>query len=100
MGDKYKIVFEHLKSYVGYYFTIIAVIGSLWTIFVFYDKWKDEKVLMRTEINTLKQEQKDHKTLDSILIEEIYSLDDRISIIENNGYSIIQRIYLLYQYRI
>lgn len=84
MGDKSKIVFEHLKSYIGYYFTIIAVFGSIWTIFTFYDKWKDERTEMRNEINILKQEKKSHKTLDSILIEEIYSLDDRISIIENN----------------
>jgi hypothetical protein len=83
MGDKSKIVFEHLKTYVGHYFTIIAVIGSLWAIFVFYDKWKDEKTLMRNEINILKQEQKDHRRLDSLLLDEQYKLQNRLSAIES-----------------
>jgi len=83
MGDKSRIVFEHLKSYIGYYFTIIAVIGSLWAIFVFYDKWKDEKILMRNEINTLKQEEKDHKRLDSLLLDEQYKLQARLKAIES-----------------
>jgi hypothetical protein len=83
MEDKSKIVFEHVKSYMGYYLTIIAVIGSLWMIFIFYDKWKDEKTQMRNEINTLKQEQKDHRRLDSLLLEEQYKLQTRLSAIES-----------------
>jgi hypothetical protein len=83
MGDKSKIVFEHLKSYIGYYFTIIAVIGSLWAIFVFYDKWKDEKILMRTDINTLKQEKIDHRRLDSLLLDEQYKIVARLKDIES-----------------
>ena len=83
MGDKSRIVFDHLKSYIGYYFTIIAVLGSLWTIFVFYDKWKDEKVLMRTDITTLKQDEKDHRRLDSLLLDEYYKLQSRLKALES-----------------
>ena len=85
MGDKGKIVLEHLKTYIGYYFTIIAVIGSLWTAFVFYDKWKDEKVVMRGEINTLMQDEKDDKKFDSLLLIEYYKLQARVDATESKN---------------
>lgn len=83
MRRTFKSVLGHLKLYVGHYFTIVALIGSLWTIFVFYDKWKDDKIQMRNEISTLKQQQKDHKKLDSILIDEQYDLQTRLVTIES-----------------
>jgi hypothetical protein len=83
MGQNFESVLSHLKSYVGYYFTAIALIGSLWTVFVFYDKWKDEKVVMRNEINALKQQQKDTRKVDSILIEEQYKLQTKLTAVES-----------------
>ena len=83
MKPTFDSVLTHLKTYVGYYATIITLIGALWTIFVFYDKWKDENTLMHSEINTLKQEQKDYKKSDSILVNEQYKLQARLTAIES-----------------
>lgn len=85
MGDKSSIVFDHIKTYVGYYLSIIAVIGSLWAIFGFYEKWRDEKTLMRNEIKILIQEKNDHRKIDSVLMDEQYILQSRLNAIESKS---------------
>ena len=74
-------VLKHIKAYIGYYFTVIALIGSLWTVFVFYDKWKDGNDKMRADITTLTQSEKSHNKTDSLILDRFDKLEGKVVVV-------------------
>ena len=102
MINKIRTVMDHIKLYVGYYTTIATVIGILWTVFILFDKWKDNNTQVHNDITMLILNQKLQRRNDSILIEQFILLDKKTKDINNKidvnikDFNILKRSYLRY----
>jgi len=61
-------IIEGIKTYSGYYFSVVAVLGALWGAFAVYDNWKDNNTKMQSNVSTIIQTQKSQTKTDSILL--------------------------------
>ena len=102
MTNKIRTVMGHIKLYMGYYTTIATVIGILWTVFILFDKWKDNNTQVHNDITMLILNQKLQRRNDSILIEQFILLDKKTKDINNKidvnikDFNILKRSYLRY----
>jgi hypothetical protein len=59
-----------IKTYSGYYFAIVSVLGVVWGAFAAYDNWKDNNVILQNNVNTIIKAQASAARTDSILLDQ------------------------------
>lgn len=59
-----------IKTYSGYYFAIISVLGVVWGAFAAYDNWRDNNEVLQSNVNTIINAQKAAARTDSLLLEQ------------------------------
>ena len=72
---------KHIKKYASYYLTIIAILGTLWAVFNFYDKWRDTAAQNRNDIITLTQTEKSHAKTDSLILDRLDKLEGKVIVV-------------------
>jgi predicted metal-dependent HD superfamily phosphohydrolase len=77
-------IIEGIKTYSGYYFSVVAVLGALWGAFAVYDNWKDNNVKMQSNVSTIIQTQKSQTKTDSILLVKQVVMETKLNEIISN----------------
>jgi len=72
----------NIKLYSSYYFAIISVLGVVWGAFVVYDNWKDNNVLMQTNVNSIMQTQVKQNKTDSLLLQQQAEMKQQLNTIQ------------------
>ena len=72
----------NLKLYSTYYFVILSVLGAVWGAFAVYDNWKDNNVILQSNVNTIIQAQTKAARIDSLLLKQNEDMQAQLNMIQ------------------
>ena len=72
----------NLKLYSTYYFVILSVLGSVWGAFAVYDNWKDNNIILQSNVNTIIQAQTKAARIDSLLLKQNEDMQKQLNDIQ------------------
>jgi hypothetical protein len=75
-------ILTNLKLYSTYYFAILSVLGAVWGAFAVYDNWKDNNVVLQTNVNTIIQAQTKAARTDSLLLKQNADMQEQLNTIQ------------------
>lgn len=70
MAGKFVKILGSIKTYSGYYFAIVSVLGVVWGAFAAYDNWKDNNEILQNNVNTIIKAQASAAKTDSLLLDQ------------------------------
>ena len=75
-------ILTNLKLYSTYYFVILSVLGGVWGAFAVYDNWKDNNVILQSNVNTIIQAQAKAARIDSLLLKQNADMEKQLNTIQ------------------
>jgi len=77
-----------IKTYAGYYFAIVSVLGVVWGAFAAYDNWKDNNEILQNNVNTIIRAQATAAKTDSLLLEQQEQMKEQLDDIQGTTESL------------
>ena len=75
-------ILANLKLYSTYYFVILSVLGAVWGAFAVFDNWKDNNVILQSNVNTIIQAQTKAAKIDSLLLKQNEDMQQQLNTIQ------------------
>jgi len=75
-------ILANLKLYSTYYFVILSVLGAVWGAFAVFDNWKDNNVILQSNVNTIIQAQTKAAKIDSLLLKQNEDMQEQLNTIQ------------------
>jgi len=79
MKQNFLKLLGNIKLYSSYYFAIASVLGVVWGAFAVYDNWRDNNLILQTNVNTIIKAQTKAARTDSLLLARQSNMKEQLN---------------------